>query len=381
MEAITSNSSSALFPTCVFNMIYVLKNRTWPPAFNWDQRNRGGYTALYAASYFGHSEVVTFLLDHHADPEIKCGRLGSALQCASFRGHRDVVRVLLDRGADPKLKRHFKSGIHAACKGNNEDIVVTILQNGFNISTQDEYDSIESEIAKAGLAQAVNELQRHRLNAKVANGRTVQLATEMIASGEVNGLSYLLRKAPPADVIPPGSLSISALHGHEKMVLFLIDQGLDVNEAGELGTPLRCASINGHSNICNILLSRGANVDENGPLGSALHAVAMRGHLHTAKLLLHSNADVNTRGGYYGTPLQACALHGYTELVHLLLAANADVHATGFSKSAFHAAAENNRHSVVQLFLDAGCQPAAPIRYSRLLARRQHGDASVCVRR
>ena len=165
------------------------------------------------------------------------------------------------------------------------------------------------------------------------------------------------------------------------MVLFLIDQGLDVNEAGELGTPLRCASINGHSNICNILLSRGANVDENGPLGSALHAVAMRGHLHTAKLLLHSNADVNTRGGYYGTPLQACALHGYTELVHLLLAANADVHATGFSKSAFHAAAENNRHSVVQLFLDAGCQPAAPIRYSRLLARRQHGDASVCVRR
>jgi ankyrin repeat protein len=363
MDFITSESSSPLFPICAFDMIYILRERTWPLAFDWDQRNKNGYTALYAASYFGHAEIVKFLLDHHVDPNIECGRLGSALQCAAYRGHDDVVRVLLGRGADPKLKRHFESAIDAACKGNNEEVVVTLLQSGFNINSQDEYDSVESEIAKAGLAQAMAELQRHPLSAKVTHGRNVQLAAQMIASGEVNGLNYLLRKSTTADIIPSGSLTISSLHGHEKMTTFLIDQGVSVNEAGELGTPLRCASIKGHNNICNILLSRGANVDENGPFGSALHAASMRGHLHTAKLLLNFGADVNVRGGHYGTPLQAAAYHGHTELVHLLLAAKASVHATGFSKDAIHAAVEGGRHGVVQLFLDAGFQPAAPIVY------------------
>jgi ankyrin repeat protein len=363
MEAITSESSSALFPICVFNMIYILRNRAWPLAFDWDQRNKSGYTALYAASYFGHAEVVKFLLDHHVDPNVECGRLGSALQCAAYHGNRDVVQVLLDRGADPKLKRHFESAVHAACKGNNEDAVVTLLQRGFAFSSQDEYDSIESEIAKAGLAQAMAELQRHPFNGRVASDRTVLLVTNIIASGEVNGLNYLLRKSPSANVIPPGSLAISALNGHGKMTTFLIDQGVSVNEAGEFGTPLRCASIKGHNKICNILLSRGADVDEDGPFGSALHAASMRGHLHTAKLLLDIGADANIRSGYYGTPLQAAAYHGHTELVHLLLAAKANVHATGFSKDALHAAAEGGRHGVVQLFLDAGFQPAAPIIY------------------
>jgi ankyrin repeat protein len=363
MEAITSESNSPLFPICVFNMTYILRNRTWPPTFDWNQRNESGYTALYAASFFGHSEVVTFLLDHHADPDIECGRLGQALQCAAFWGHHDVVRVLLDRGADPKLKRHFESATHAACKGNNEKVVVTLLQNGFNISTQDEYDSVESEIASSGLARAMPELQRHPLSAKSANGWTSQLATKMIASGEVNGLNYLLRKSPPADVIRPGSLAISALHGHEKMTIFLIDQGVNVNEAGELGTPLRCASLNGYNNICKVLLGRGAEVDHNGPFGGALHAAAMRGHLHTAKLFVDIGADVNIRGGYFGNPLQACAYHGHIELVQLLLAAKADVHATGFALDSLQAAVEGNRHVVVQLFLDAGLQPSEPLRY------------------
>jgi ankyrin repeat protein len=362
MDLITSESSSPLFPICVFNMIYVLRNRAWPLMFDWDQRNKSGHTALYAASYFGHAEVIKLLLNHHVDPNVECGRLGSALQCAAYRGHDDVVRVLLGRGADPKLKRHFESAVHAACNGNNEDTVMALLQGGFDISTQDQYDSFESEIAKAGLARAMTELQSHPLSAKVPN-RNVQLAAQMIASGEVNGLNYLLRKSISANGIPPGSLAISAGNGHENMTTFLIDQGVSVNEAGDLGTPLRCASIKGHNSICNILLSRGANVDESGPFGSALQAAAMRGHLHTAKLLLDMGADVNIRGGHYGTPLQAAAYHGHPELVQLLLAAKADVHIAGFSKDALHAAAEGGRHGVVQLFLDAGFQPLAPIRY------------------
>ena len=361
MEAIISDSGSPHFPICAFNMIFVLQNHDWPPTYDWDQRNKTGHTALYIASYSGYAATVAFLLNRHVDPDIECGRLGSALQCAAYRGHHETVRLLVDHGADAKLKRHFESAIYAACKGDSEHAVMALLQKGFEIRTQDEYESVESEIAKAGLSQAMTELQRHPFSNKVSSDRTVQLVTDVIANGEVNGLNYLLRKSPSANVIPAGSLAISALHGHEKMTAFLIGQGIAVDEVGELGTPLRCASVNGHNIICNVLLGRGANIDENGLFGSALHAAAMRGQLHTAKLLLHFGANANIRGGYYGTPLQAAAYHGHTELIRLLLAAKANVHEAGFSKDAIHAAAEGGCHDVVQLFFDAGFQPLEPI--------------------
>jgi ankyrin repeat protein len=123
------------------------------------------------------------------------------------------------------------------------------------------------------------------------------------------------------------------------MTGFLLDQGMDVEEIGTLGSPLRCAALNGHNDACRLLLTRGAAVHGNGRLGSVLHAAAMKDHLHTAKLLAESGADVNIRGGYFGTPLQAAAYHGHEEIVALLIARKSNPDLSGFSKDAFHAAA------------------------------------------
>jgi ankyrin repeat protein len=355
MEVIASETCSVLFPICAFAMSYVLQRHVWPKSFDWNQRNKRGHTALYVAVYHGHTSVVSFLLSEHADPNIVCGRLGTSLQCAAYRGEVGIMQQLLRHGAEPDLPGKFPSVMHAACRGGQESVVLALLDNpGYSISTQADYDSILSEVARAGLAEALTALQNHPLAIATTVSQMQQLATEAVGGGMVNGLRYLLRKSTVADIILPGSLALSALHGHEAMTAFLIDQGVNVQEQGDIGTPLRCASAYGHNNICHLLLDRGADVNDSLRFGSALHAAAMRGHLHTVKMLLDAGADVNTRGGYYGNALQAASYHGHTEVVSWLLAADADVHLQGFCKDAIEAAREGGRYDVVQLFEVAG---------------------------
>lgn len=82
-------------------------------------------------------------------------------------------------------------------------------------------------------------------------------------------MQRLLRKSSAADLLPKGSVALAALHGKEEITrFFLLDQKLDIEEAGELGTPLRCAALNGHSNICRLLIELGADVNEMVVLGA-----------------------------------------------------------------------------------------------------------------
>ncbi|KAI6825501.1 hypothetical protein KC340_g10500 [Hortaea werneckii] len=361
LEAIISETYSPLFPICAFAMSYVLNRHAWPRAFDWNQRNKHGHTALYIAAYYGHTSVVSFLLDAKADPNITCGRLGTAIQCAAYRGHTDTTQHLLHRGADPKLPGKFPSAMHAACRGNHESIVLALLDSKYPISTQSEYENVLLEFARAGFAEALAELQTHPLATPKTVSRTQHLATEVVTSGSVSGLRYLLRKSTVADAITPGSLASSAMRGHEGMTIFLIDQGIDVDEQGDMGTPLRCASAFGYNNICKILLDRGADVNKVEKYGGALHAAAMRGHLHTVKLLLDLGADVNASGGSYGTALQAASYNGHSEVVSWLLTAKAYVGRSGLFSDAIKAAREGGRHDIVELFENAGHRSRDPI--------------------
>ncbi|KAI6826785.1 hypothetical protein KC340_g10027 [Hortaea werneckii] len=150
------------------------------------------------------------------------------------------------------------------------------------------------------------------------------------------------------------------MRGREGMTIFLIDQGIDVDEEGDMGTPLRCASAFGYNNICKVLLDRGADVNKVQKYGGALHAAAMRGHLHTVKLLLDFGADVNACGGSYGTALQAASYNGHSEVVSWLLTAKAYVGRQGLFSDAIRAAREGGRHDIVELFENAGHQSYDP---------------------
>jgi quercetin dioxygenase-like cupin family protein len=61
-----------------------------------------GFTALDLASYFGHRDLVAFLLERgaRAEHEIRNENLFTALTGAVAEGHREIAKMLLDHGAN-----------------------------------------------------------------------------------------------------------------------------------------------------------------------------------------------------------------------------------------------------------------------------------------
>ena len=55
-------------------------------------------TALQAATWDGHEQMVRILLDRGASPNAP-GPDGTALQIAVRQGHEQIVQMLLDKGA------------------------------------------------------------------------------------------------------------------------------------------------------------------------------------------------------------------------------------------------------------------------------------------
>jgi hypothetical protein len=61
-----------------------------------------GRTALWTASWNGHTKIVSMLLEKGADANTTDGNGRTALWMASMNGYTDIVNMLLNKGADRK---------------------------------------------------------------------------------------------------------------------------------------------------------------------------------------------------------------------------------------------------------------------------------------
>ncbi len=69
-----------------------------------DEKDEGGFTALYAASQNGHLNVVRLLCERGATVDLQGTDGLTALYMASQNGHLEVVRHLCERGASLDLQ-------------------------------------------------------------------------------------------------------------------------------------------------------------------------------------------------------------------------------------------------------------------------------------
>ncbi len=261
------------------------------------QNTEDGATALFVAAQLGHTEIARLLLLYGAlftktfqgaSPiSIACqkGHLGvvklfvqsgvrvnevciidTPLVIASSSGYLKIVQFLLASGADINLTERGYTALHAACEDGHESIVDYLLENGAdrNIS-----------FIKFNVSALYMAVQNGHFSIVKLFFKKKELLNEV-------GLKKVLH--------------IAAGRNHKEILLFLIEQGLDVNVTNEDGsTPLMFASFMGHFAIVELLLERGVAVDIcSKKVGeTALFFAAKQGHADIVEFLWARGASID----------------------------------------------------------------------------------------
>jgi ankyrin repeat protein len=110
-----------------------------------------GFTALGLASFFGNQEIVKFLLENNADPNVASANsfhvapIHSACAISNF----EIAELLIKSGADVNAKQ--MSGVtplHSAAHNGQTKIAKLLIENGAEVNTKTEDGKSPLEMAE-----------------------------------------------------------------------------------------------------------------------------------------------------------------------------------------------------------------------------------------
>ncbi|CAI9272031.1 unnamed protein product [Lactuca saligna] len=151
-----------------------------------------------------------------------------------------------------------------------------------------------------------------RVNISVYNGDLFELKS-LIRAGANPNKTLFDGRSP---------LHLAVTKGHEDIVAFLIQEGVDVDISDNFGnTPLLEAIKRGYDNIASLLIKESSLLMINSKdydLRTPLHVATSHGSYVVAKLLVESGASVLSKDRWGNTPLDEARLSGNMILMKLL---------------------------------------------------------------
>lgn len=374
-----------------------------------DLRNR---TALLHAAADGHEAIAERLITAGAKIEAIDDSGYTALMLAAISGSSSVVQMLLASGAgvDTREWRHEKSALIYAAEYGSEKCVELLLNAGAEVDFADKNSRTSlSWAAGYGYANIVkllldkhaspitkdSQLERTPFLWAIKNEQTSVI--EILQERSPPELGYGLMPKPVPAISPRleeiqqrykavkpdfdwkktsgGDLLLWAMNYEERIeegdVVFLVEQGADMNAKKEDGTSVIChACWAGYAKVISLLIEKG--IDPNGadvggrtPLASAAEA----GHTEIVQILLDHGVDVDPKDNDEEmTPLLAAACGGHGEIVLMLLERGADPNAENIhSQTALSYASGGGDLDLVRALLDKGAMPDEGMESSALM--------------
>ncbi|KAG5767625.1 hypothetical protein H9Q72_004619 [Fusarium xylarioides] len=305
-----------------------------------DAKGEKEYTALGIAATTGRLDIVSMLLDHGADPNLRNGQHNSSapLHIAANKGHRSIVTELLKRGADPYPETTKESSaFHAACIGGWLEVIETFLEVVDDVSELVNFEwgwagTPLKAAASGGRLDAVKLLlskgadPNKQLQSKANRGQTViHAATE---GGNTQVLEAIL------DTVDDSSLEIrdraqrtplwyACVEGHEDMVKYLLERGASTDVIFDDGENIIPTIVSGGSEKnLQLVLEKNPNLDTDCILADGetpLFKAIYSGHGKIVSILLDRGADVNRRSKYGNVPVFGAIINRQNETLRILL--------------------------------------------------------------
>lgn len=370
-----------------------------------------GWTALMCAARWGRVEMVKYLLERAANPNIHDSEGQTALSLAEKQNHTTVVELLrpvtirdtadntfrpcplarpLERGDNEKVKQLIAQGanvnqmfteggwtrtpvIHAWNKKNDE-MVVYLVEHGADVNIKDsDGDTILSLAMKDGNFKLVKFLFSNggRIEFSTKDGKfTLQYPT----SQEI--LQYLSTCLQIQQLVKPNSVSVMQFSDGKEPITrttlgHLVAQGYfpgvkqfmenekgDPNFPGPGGvTAFMLAVEVGSLKLFKYLHEHGGDINKVDDDGwSPLLYAATHGKVMIAKHLIKVGANINVVAKDGWTPVMVAANRGHLQVVEVLVEAGAKLnHFSETGHSELFAASPHPQ--IVSYLLSKGCDP------------------------
>jgi ankyrin repeat protein len=269
-----------------------------------EEGDRYGRTTLHHAAEGGHADVMSYLLSHGAQANIRDGQGMTPLMMASWEGHIGGLQKLLSVVGDEGLADTDENGwkaLHYAADGDHGEVVKFLVSKGAQANSKN----------NKGQTPLMHASWKGHL-------RTVQKLVE-VGGAKEQGLEERSNDGWTA-------LHYAARTGHEEVMSFLLRHGAQANiRDGQGVTPLMVASWEGHMGGVRALL-RHRNVQElnerKADGQTALHMACVTSYAKDAEVakeivraLLLAGADPTVVDDEGDTPRAFAEADGYTEVV------------------------------------------------------------------
>lgn len=324
-----------------------------------------GRTALAVASHCGNDGIVSLLLHHRAQADVKDATGMAPLHLAASRGHYRVIQDLLDDHADVDTRGpERKTPLRFACDNGHFDCCELLLRYRAKVNARDEnMVTALHAAAKIGDVEIVELLLKHNADIEAKDGN-LSTALHEAAQGDFDTIAetLLLHKAdieshgfqgqtPLCSACAAGSFqTASLLIARKANIKYCADKGL---------TPLHFAALNDRADCADLLLQqKKLHIDAKDADGrTPLHLAVKSEAFSTAELLIRRAANVEATCNRTLRPLHYAANSTNQYLVDLLLGSKAEVEAPSqLGWRAIHFAASRGAVDVIDHLLRHGAQ-------------------------
>ncbi|CAF4120098.1 unnamed protein product [Adineta steineri] len=315
-----------------------------------------GQTPLYCAARACNVEAVHYLIEQDADPDLQQRSGSTALHAAAFFGHPEMVRCLLECGANYTIKNRFGNlpgDEYNEPNINIKEIFSELKETLFVQTAANQFDWLKANIDRIGdhidteyytqrqtllhcaCKKGYFDLVKWFVEERHANLDLVDInlntPLHLAAYGGYEKIvDYLLSKGANSILINRWGMTAEQegiVHGTKIKELFQAMRDMNMfdmaikgivwwfqyyfedkspNSIDGQGTSLLYVACRfGQTSVAEWLLDKGANINFQlpGKRSTPLHGAAFNKHLSTVELLLSRGADINIKNSYSSTPI------------------------------------------------------------------------------